>query len=235
MNHQSMRLYNWEIVVPNVREYHILKREIFSEHRYYFDTNQEGLLIVDIGAHIGLSTLYFKRLFPQSTVIAYEPHPESFALLKHNVEFNQLSNVIPINQAVWSDTNPLTLYADSSQDKWWSTSGIHAAGWDGSQPSTKYQANTTTLKNILSDLDQPIDLLKIDAEGAEWDILFTNRQNFDRIKAVVVEFHPEADRELAEFIQNFPSNFSIALDKKGQPAKKNLYQGGLITLWAVKK
>jgi hypothetical protein len=90
----SIRLYNWELLTPNIKEYHILKREIFSEHRYHFETDNPRPFIIDIGSYIGLSTLYFKRLFPHSTILAFEPHPEAFQLLTHNLDFNRIPRSI---------------------------------------------------------------------------------------------------------------------------------------------
>jgi FkbM family methyltransferase len=230
-----VRLYNWELLVPNIKEYHGLKREIFSEHRYHFETNNLHPIIIDIGAYIGLSTLYFKRLFPQSTIMSIEPHPQAFELLQHNLEYNHIAGVLPVNQAVWSESGPIRLYHDDSPDHWWSTTSVNQFAWDETPSGSPLKAKAITLSDVVAAADGQIDLLKIDTEGAEWDILFKNYALFDQLKAIVVEYHPQKGRELADFIRMFPSDYEIAMDKKGQPAKNNTYQGGLVTVWAVKK
>ena len=62
-----------------------LKNEIFVHHCYYFETTVTNPKIIDAGAHIGLATLYFKKLFPFAEITAIEPQPISFKLLEQNV------------------------------------------------------------------------------------------------------------------------------------------------------
>lgn len=234
MQSYPVKLFNWELLVPNLHEYHVLKREIYGKQSYFFESSKPDLKIVDIGAYIGLSTLYFKRLFPQSTIMALEPHPEAFKLLSHNMAFNHISGVLPVNQAVWSNHGALTLYEDCSPDQWWSTSGIHEKAWDGTQTTTPYSVQTLTLTDVVNAFSEPIDLLKIDVEGAEWDILFKSMAVFDRLRTIVVEYHPEKGRDLAEFIRSFPKDFEITVAKQGR-VSLNPHLGGLVTLWATKK
>lgn len=66
-----------------------LIREIFLLREYQISTPREAPVIIDCGANIGVSVLYFKRLFPKSVIIAFEPNPMVFQLLKSNVEQNQ--------------------------------------------------------------------------------------------------------------------------------------------------
>src|SRR5690606_32260101 len=67
--------------------------EIFVNHEYAFKTETESPLIVDCGANIGLSTLYFKSQYPQSRIIAFEPDKQNIELLKHNIAINKLENI----------------------------------------------------------------------------------------------------------------------------------------------
>src|SRR5919108_6579842 len=81
-----------------------------NEIMKYFSPN-EGDTVVDIGAHIGLySLIAAKRVGPSGKVIAIEPDPENFKILKKNLLLNQLSNVEPLECAVYSAREKLKLF-----------------------------------------------------------------------------------------------------------------------------
>ena len=61
---ESTKLGKYKIVYTNSKEYHTLKREIWGEDIYSFNSEKDSPLIIDIGAHIGISVLYFKSIYP---------------------------------------------------------------------------------------------------------------------------------------------------------------------------
>src|SRR5690606_6701996 len=77
-----------------------LYREIFLDEIYRFSAACEAPFIVDCGANIGMSVLYFKTLYPESRIVAFEPNPSAFALLEKNVAVNQLDGVSLFNYAI---------------------------------------------------------------------------------------------------------------------------------------
>ena len=94
----------------NEVEFAYLYDEIFYLNEYGFAANTTAPLIIDCGAHIGISTLYFKKLYPQAKVIAFEPNPETFKLLELNVRQNNLRNVELVNAAVSDSTEEIDFY-----------------------------------------------------------------------------------------------------------------------------
>ena len=58
------------------------REEIFRREQYRFETDAPAPFIVDCGANIGMATLYFKSLYPDATVLAFEPDPAAFACLQ---------------------------------------------------------------------------------------------------------------------------------------------------------
>jgi len=70
-----------------------VKSEIFTSDLYYFETENSTPFIIDAGAHIGLVTLYFKKNYPDSEIIAIEPNPESFEILENNMYENQIDGI----------------------------------------------------------------------------------------------------------------------------------------------
>lgn len=55
--------------------------EIFTSNEYYFKPSCKQAFIIDCGAHIGMSVLYFKKMFPDSKIMAFEANPHNFELL----------------------------------------------------------------------------------------------------------------------------------------------------------
>ncbi len=63
--------------------------EIFVEEVYRFQSDTNTPLIIDCGSNIGLSIIYFKRLFPEAKIIGFEPDNEIFKILENNInQFN---------------------------------------------------------------------------------------------------------------------------------------------------
>ena len=75
--------------------YHTLNyliREIFVNEEYQFKNTNGKPVIIDCGANIGMSVLYFKRCHPKATIIAIEPNPTTYSLLDKNVKSFELKN-----------------------------------------------------------------------------------------------------------------------------------------------
>ena len=87
-----------------------LINEIFNDEIYSIDHVQKAPLIIDCGANIGLSLIYFKLIRPQSKIIAFEPDIESFKTLKRNVSLHGFLDVILFNKAVSNTNEPKQLF-----------------------------------------------------------------------------------------------------------------------------
>jgi FkbM family methyltransferase len=135
-------------------------------------------LVVDAGAHVGVFSL-ISSLFAKS-VIALEPHPRNYSLLKTNIRMNLATNVMAINRALWHENGRLKIYEDTN-------SGLHSIY--NSSHDIFFETTTITLQDILEEFGN-IDLLKIDIEGAEFRIFEnTNDALLKYVNAVVAEVH----------------------------------------------
>ncbi|KAF2232248.1 NRPS like protein [Viridothelium virens] len=76
-----------------VEETHFFYREIFQDHAYDVAKIPENAFIIDAGANVGMFTLYMKRKYPSSTILAFEPAPETFEMLSENVKLHKLKGV----------------------------------------------------------------------------------------------------------------------------------------------
>ena len=194
----SAKLQSYQIYFNNSEEYHHLKTEIFTHDTYYFETDNPAPLIIDAGAHIGLSTLYFKKLYPAARIIAIEPLPQNLALLEKNIWENQLADVTVIPAALSNQVGDQTFYADETDFQWWSTASFKSGAWNGIQKSAALTVPTRPLADFLT---EPIDFLKMDIEGAEQLVLEAAQPHLHLIKHMMIEFHPTAGQSLPELVE----------------------------------
>lgn len=205
------KLGKWVVFYHQAEEYHWLRREIFTRQPYAVTlANTTNPYIIDAGAYVGLASLYFLSRYPQATITALEPHPVVYELLSQTVWENRLETQIePLAAALTPTDHPATLYFDDTTDQWWSTSSLHSGGWTGLQQTTKLQVPGISLTTLL---DRPVDLLKLDIEGAEFSVLQAAKQRLSLVHTIVCEFHPIPNQPaLADFVSLLRAvGFSVA-------------------------
>lgn len=210
----STRLGAYTVNYANLEEYHHIKREIFADHIYYFESENLDPLIIDAGAHIGLATLYFKKMFPSARIIAIEPNPTSFKLLEQNVWENELTNVQCINAALVDDDREFVTLHQDSADSWLMTTSIREGAWSGEQ---KTRPITVPACRLNSFLQEPVEMLKMDIEGSELKVLRGARTSLDLVKSLRMEFHatiPKSLKELQTILE--PHYTQISYTKRKQ-------------------
>src|SRR4051794_27822174 len=99
-NHNSIKLFNHKIFFYGRNEILHGLNEIFIDEIYKIKLPPNAR-IIDCGAHIGLSVIYFKRICPTSFITAFEPDEQNFNLLKQNIQSFQLESVDLRKEAVW--------------------------------------------------------------------------------------------------------------------------------------
>ncbi len=229
------KLGNYIVNYHNSSEFHQLKTEIFTQDGYYFEVAAQRLkanrplTIIDAGAHIGLATLYFKKLYPDAQIIALEPHPANFKLLETNIWENNLVDVQLYQLALSDYSGQLEIYSDT-EFNWYSTAGVHSGAWNGDQKTQPLMVNCQPLINFLH---QPVDLLKMDIEGHEQQVLLAAGDRIKQIDHLMIEFHPTPNQNLTaliDFLQK--QNFTIKLWKNGQTVDLK-HARGLVIIDAV--
>jgi FkbM family methyltransferase len=136
-------------------------------------------LVVDCGANIGLSAIWFSSMFPKATVVAIEPDESNFAALTRNVE--QRSQVVPLQAGVWDRPTSLKI-ANEGAEAWALQVKEDRAGEGGIQ--------AVTIPEILaSDRDYRLLIVKIDIEGAEVQLFRSNTEWVDITPLLIIELH----------------------------------------------
>jgi len=153
--------------------------EMISLKQFYNAIPSDGTFnIVDIGAQVGLYTLYAKYL-PKSTFYAFEPFPSTFQELNNNIKINDISNVNTYNMAI-SDSEGVTVLNTSISHNGLHTLGNNPLRFNDVKP---IHVNTTTLDIHFSDI--PIHYIKIDTEGYEYYILKGGMQVIKKYKPII--------------------------------------------------
>jgi FkbM family methyltransferase len=141
-------------------------------------------VIVDGGANIGLSTLFFAREYPQAKIIAIEPELSNFTMLQKNC--GHLPHVTLVRGAIWSKTTPLVI-GNPSGEKWSFT--VTNSSTPATASATEVEA--VTIPSLLHRLGEThIDLLKLDIEGAERDLFMNGAEAWiGAVSVIIIELH----------------------------------------------
>lgn len=160
--------------------------DIIEGRSYPFPLQSDPKVVVDIGAHAGEFTVMAALIWPKARICAYEPHPGVRELLVANTK--QFKNVIVYGYAVGAQGGPALLHISD----------------DGTVcNSLRYErlqhpsGDSIPVEKIgAKEMANPIpDVLKIDAEGVEWEIIEALKMHVDAIHRIYVEFHSELDRQ----------------------------------------
>jgi FkbM family methyltransferase len=216
----------------NEEEFHYLKREIFTNDCYYFYTNKEQPLIIDVGAYIGLSVLYFKKLYPNSKIVAFEPNPVAFDILKENLFINNITNVELHQSAILNKEGEKELYIDNTDLERYSVASFNQDAWNREVVSKKVRVKTEKLNKYL---DKEIDMLKLDVEGSEQVILNDIKSQFSNIKNIIFEYHPTSNQKLDKIIEMLSKEYNLEIYYEGKLLKRNIPKDKLLTIKAIYK
>jgi FkbM family methyltransferase len=154
--------------------------DIFVHQSLGFHSDVAEPRILDCGANIGLASIYFKRRYPHAKLTAFEADPRLAALCRSNLDFNDDTGDVEVHAAaVWTADGMLEFVCEGTD-----SGAIASLG----EP---IQGPVTTVRSVrLRDwLDEPVDLLKLDVEGAELQILADCRDRLSNVRSMFVELH----------------------------------------------
>lgn len=171
-------------------------KEIFVDRSYQFQSSGNAAVIIDCGANVGLSALFFSIHYPEAKIIAYEADPGIANFLKSNIERNKIKNVTVVAKAAWINDNDLEFGSEGADG-----GSIHSEG--GKKVSIKAER----LKDVIGNF-QSVDMLKMDIEGAEREVLNDCREVLGKVKNIFIEYHDylEDTQYLSEIISILESN-----------------------------
>ena len=158
-----------------------------AETQIVMENVKLGYSVVDIGANIGYFTLLLASLVgPEGQVIAFEPDPESCALLKKNVRENGYKNIKVVKKAVSNTTSEMKLFLDRFNN-------LDHRIIESSDARRWVKIDSIRMEDYFPDLSDSIDFIKMDIQGAEGLALEGMRgvlEKNQKIK-ILTEFWPE--------------------------------------------
>lgn len=163
---------------------------------------REGDTFVDVGANNGYFSLLASTITgTKGKVFAFEPSPATAARLRMNVELNNATNVQVIQEALWSAPTSLPLFFSAQED---GMNSLYPRTLDMSRGYTgETTVKVTTLDSFLP--NEKIRLLKIDAEGAEMEILRGSSSSISsgHVEGLIVEWAPIQFQRLSDWDNRF--------------------------------
>jgi FkbM family methyltransferase len=169
--------------------------EVFAKDGYAADIDwPEVRSILDLGAHVGSFVCWAAVMAPQAHFVAVEPDPDNARALTANVRRNGLEPRVRIREvAVGEDEGTRSLSGMPGSNRYASSIVVDRGG-------PRVDVKTTTLSRLLDDeLSGPIDVLKMDVEGAEWEILeATGGEVWSRVRHLLLECHLRPDQTMAD-------------------------------------
>jgi FkbM family methyltransferase len=185
MSYKESNYQGYKIYYRSEIDYPILVREIFDEQIYNFESSKENPVIIDCGSNIGVSVLYFKKIYPNAKIIAFEPDPDNYELLLKNIEINNLKDVITYNLALSDMSGDIDLFYES--DKSSTIGNTTTPQWGDRKDFVKRTVKADKLSNYL--VDNEVDFLKLDVEGAEYLVFEDIKKSLTKVKNIAFEYH----------------------------------------------
>jgi FkbM family methyltransferase len=191
------------VLCPNLPGARVPVYEIFAEDAYRLDELFEGLqapTVLDIGGHIGCFALAAARRDPGARVHTYEASPSTAAWLSRNVEANGLDDRITAHNVAVAGHHGTIEFADND-------GGSSLNGLTAPVGSTHLvEVSSITVSEANADAGGQVDVVKIDTEGAEYDmVLASDPAAWQTVERVVLEYHDVRGHDWSELDTFFAS------------------------------
>ena len=207
---KKLKFLGLKFLVPDCRSFIWQFREIFVEEYYRFETSNKSPVILDCGANIGTSCTYFKKLFPNAKVYAFEANPKIANILKENLKANSFDDIEVIEKAVWINGEGVEMGMEDAD-----ASSIH-------RKNHSLKIASSRLKDFILKFEQ-VDMLKMDIEGAETEVLKDCGESLKNIQNIFIEFHSFVNEKqsLSEILKLLEDNgfryYIKSVDDRSKP------------------
>lgn len=179
------------------------------KREYYFPEKIKPKVIFDIGGNIGITSIYLATIFPKALIYSFEPLKENFEILQKNT--SQFNNIKAFNVGLGAKNGSFKVYLSGDNENYGGVSFYSEI--EGNLSKSFTECKVKNINDVIKQLDiNCIDLIKIDTEGAEFDIL-TNLETELLYKTswITGELHGNRDFELLNYLYNL--GFFISLNK----------------------
>lgn len=173
-------------------------QDIYNQHGICVE---EGDTVIDIGAHVGIFSIYAANRSKTGKVFAFEPFIENFKRLENHKKINAKSNLSVYNLGMSNIEGTQTL--NLSPDNNTGGHSIHLK----TESDNKIEIQTIRLADFCKQekIDQ-IDFLKLDCEGAEFDIIKSDMTILSKVSKIIMECHPYGENTVPSMVKLLEDN-----------------------------
>lgn len=159
-----------------------LFEEVFVHNEYYTETPIKDPFIVDCGANIGFASVYFKLQYPNARILAFEPNPYCFDVLQRNIRENKFEDVMMVKAGCSNEVGKTSFHVNPG------FSPMSSMDATRNEDSEEVEVELVRLSDHLH---RPVDLLKMDIEGAEWLVMddLVKNDKLGMIDRFFIEYH----------------------------------------------
>jgi FkbM family methyltransferase len=186
-------------------------QEIFLDEEYSIDYpkfEHEDLFIIDAGANIGFSSVFYANKFPKATIVSIEPDTVNFNQLEKNTGKYEQINLR--KGAVWNKNVFIEVV-----DKGWGTRGYIVE-----EVKEKSDASMTgfSISSLMSDFKvDRIDILKMDIEGSEQEVFESDYENWlPKTKCIIIEFHDRMREGSSAIVRETIAKYNFSSFENGE-------------------
>jgi len=184
--------------------------EIFLLREYDVDlppSSGEPVFIVDGGANIGLTSIFFANKYPAARIVSIEPEINNFRLLQKNA--SRYTNIIPLNKAIWHKNNTIQI-----KDHGWGSRGFVIEELDNPGDAS---IQAVSIAGLLKEYDvETIDILKLDIEGSEKEVFESGYQDWlPSVKCLMIELHDRMKEGSSRSVFRAVSEFNFSCFIRG--------------------
>lgn len=182
--------------------------EVILDKSYDLNLNFTPEIIIDCGANIGLTSIFFKNKYPGATIIAIEPEKNNFAILNKNLA--SYNNIILYNNGIWDKQTNLKI-EDAGYGNWGFI--VHETSEENQNTIKAISLNDIVKDNKL----ERIDILKIDIEGSEKEVFGAEYDYWlSKTKVLIIELHDRLRKGASKAFFKALSNYDFDMTVKGQ-------------------
>jgi len=199
----TTNFFEFKVTGLNAESLLFLFQEIFLSKDYLFECSNRSPRIVDCGSNIGVSILYFKRIFPNSEIIGIEPNPVVFRLLERNIRENKIEGITLLNYCLSDHEGIENFFVEQG-----GTNNLAGSIFKSRGNRFEVEVKAKRLSSIIK--QERFDLIKIDVEGAERQIFSDLSENklLNCSDKFLIEYHhhPEMKNILPSLLDEFETN-----------------------------
>lgn len=217
MNIQTISLFGQKFSYYNLFEFLLLYKDEFIFQDYGFTTKNKKPFIIDCGGHIGTTALYFKKKYPNSNILVFEPSPVPLRLLKLNIKQNNYKDVKVIQAAVGPKNGLIQFYIrkDPEKESWGDTTNINIR-----YNPEEYKKISVKEVKLSSYIKSHVDLLKVDIEGMEAQVIKEIENKLKYVENLIIEYHGDVTNkfnrveDILQILERNGFNYKIKLTSK---------------------